>query len=328
MAGQVGEEAPDVVAPGGPAAALGARGAQRVEAAEEVACSARRRAHSGSLFRGAFLDLLEEVPALLLLEMGPERPAQRVEAGGDDVGADPRAGRGALEGVLDLREQLAEPPVLTGGGARGPGRRRRVRSWRPRGREPPPRRLRVGLAELRLARRTRIASRPKVRSGRLAPSTTFAAGPDDFGRFGQAGDQDSELRRLEVGHGEGRHVPALGRLRDPARPLLLDLVHADDRVHRQVAALDAVELALQALLGGVDHDPRLLPEDEPLDLDEAEQAALAHALRVDLVDLALVEERDLVQPLACHRSLDDSAKPPRLVPVEGAGMVASARGRE
>jgi hypothetical protein len=71
-------------------------------------------------------------------------------------------------------------------------------------------------------------------------------------------------------------------------------------VHGQVAALDALELPLQPLLGGIDHDAGLLPEHQALDLDEAEEAALGHTLGVNLVDLPLVEEGDPVKPLVRH----------------------------
>jgi hypothetical protein len=71
-------------------------------------------------------------------------------------------------------------------------------------------------------------------------------------------------------------------------------------VQREVAAPDPLELALEALLGRVDHHPGLLAEHEALDLDEAEEAPLGDLPREDLVDLSLVEEGHLVQACRGH----------------------------
>ena len=66
----------------------------------------------GRLVGGALLDLLEEPRPLLLLEMRAERAAERVEAGGHDVGAARGVRRGPREGLLHLGEQGAQRPVL------------------------------------------------------------------------------------------------------------------------------------------------------------------------------------------------------------------------
>src|SRR5688572_33228954 len=79
---------------------------------------------------------------------------------------------------------------------------------------------------------------------------------------------------------------------DLADALLPDLVDADDRVQRQVAALDPGKLGLDALLGRVENYAAALPEHQFLDLDEAEEVAMADLAGVDLVDLALVDEHD------------------------------------
>src|SRR5690349_1930972 len=100
-------------------------------------------------------------------------------------------------------------------------------------------------------------------------------------------------------------VPALGECRerhdlagafreraDLGSAGLVDLVDADHRVHRDVAAHDAFELGLELFLARVDHDARLFAEHQLLDLDESQQRTMADVAGVDLVDLPLVHEGD------------------------------------
>ena len=93
VAGDVGEERPDLPRPRGPAAGLGARRAQRVQPADQPFVLAPQARADGGLLGGALLDLLVEVGALLLLEVGAEGAAEGVEAGGHDVGAGRGVGR-------------------------------------------------------------------------------------------------------------------------------------------------------------------------------------------------------------------------------------------
>ncbi len=72
-------------------------------------------------------------------------------------------------------------------------------------------------------------------------------------------------------------------------------------MHRQVGALDVLELRLDALFGRVDDDARALTEYEFLYLDKAEQRAVADFAGIHLVDLPLAHENDLVQCLVAHR---------------------------
>src|SRR3970040_2385511 len=102
-------------------------------------------------------------------------------------------------------------------------------------------------------------------------------------------------------HGKLRDVATLG-VSHLAHALLLDLVDAQDRMHRQVRPLHARELGLYFFFRGIDDDRRARAEHELLDLDESEQRAVAHAPRVHLVDLALVQEEHLVDRLGGHRS--------------------------
>src|SRR5690606_21068958 len=70
-------------------------------------------------------------------------------------------------------------------------------------------------------------------------------------------------------HGERRDVAfGLGNLR---RAFLRDLVDADHGMHGNEAALDPVELGLELLLGGIDDDFAALAENQPGNLEEAEQ---------------------------------------------------------
>src|SRR5690606_41223518 len=55
------------------------------------------------------------------------------------------------------------------------------------------------------------------------------------------------------------------------------------------------ELVAQTLFGRIDHQPGVHVEHQVGDLDKAPQPAAVHAPRVQLVDLAVVEEADLVE---------------------------------
>src|SRR5262245_37196539 len=71
-------------------------------------------------------------------------------------------------------------------------------------------------------------------------------------------------------------------------------------MHRQIRALDALELSLDLLLGRVDHDRRTLAEHQFFDLDETQQRAMTDLAGIDLVDPALVHENDLENVTGCH----------------------------
>ena len=88
-----------------------------------------------------------------------------------------------------------------------------------------------------------------------------------------------------------RDVAALG-LGDLADALLVDLVDSNDRVHWQVASLDALEFRLDLFLGRVEHDGTAFTEHELFDFDETEERTVTDFAGVDLVDLALVHECD------------------------------------
>src|SRR5690606_2917535 len=100
-------------------------------------------------------------------------------------------------------------------------------------------------------------------------------------------------------HGELGDVSALD-VRDLADALLLDLVDAQNGVQREIGPLHAFELALDTLLGRIDDDRGAGAEHELLDFDETEERAVADASSVDLVNLALVQEQDLVNRLRRH----------------------------
>src|SRR5262249_55261191 len=68
---------------------------------------------------------------------------------------------------------------------------------------------------------------------------------------------------------------------DPGRTSTGHLIDAEDRVDRDVCALDALELGPQPLLGGIDDDAGTLAEEQALDLDEAEHRARRDRARVD-----------------------------------------------
>ena len=81
-----------------------------------------------------------------------------------------------------------------------------------------------------------------------------------------------------IGMGNGMTLPAPLGLADLRRTQALDLVDADDRVHRHEAAQNAFELRLELLLAGVHHHLGALAEDELLDFQEAPQIALVDLL--------------------------------------------------
>src|SRR5215469_1739598 len=105
------------------------------------------------------------------------------------------------------------------------------------------------------------------------------------------------------GHRELRDVgPTAFQHRDLADAVLLHLVDAQDRMHRQEGALDAGELALDALLRGVEYHRGALAEQQFVDLDESEQLSVADAPGVDLVNLALIHEHNAENVTGCHGS--------------------------
>src|SRR5690606_19996510 len=99
-------------------------------------------------------------------------------------------------------------------------------------------------------------------------------------------------------HGERHHVAATLGLTDLGRAQALHLVDADDRVHRHEAAYNPLELRLELLLAGVDHQLATLAEDELLHFQKTPQIALVDLLGIHLVYLALVEENHLVDGIA------------------------------
>ena len=72
-------------------------------------------------------------------------------------------------------------------------------------------------------------------------------------------------------------------------------------MHGQVGALDVFELRLDPLLRRIHDDAAAFAEYEFLDLDKAEQAAVADFAGIHLVDLSLAYENDLVECLVAHR---------------------------
>src|SRR5262249_54258282 len=115
-----------------------------------------------------------------------------------------------------------------------------------------------------------------------------------------------------------------------------------DRVHRDVGALDVLELRTQPLLRGIDQHARTLAEEETFHLDEAEDGARGDGAGVDLVDLALALEHDLVDTFAGRVSgtfRPHGAQPAAQAPgprgsphvpqpaVTGAGVASSSRER-
>src|SRR5690606_38751485 len=118
-------------------------------------------------------------------------------------------------------------------------------------------------------------------------------------RSGVAGPALAASRRRVHRHRELRDVAAFD-IRDLADALLVVFVDAQHRVERDVRPLHALELALDALLGGIHHDGRARPEHELLDLHETEQRPVADTAGVDLVNLTLVQEQDLVNRLRRH----------------------------
>lgn len=90
---------------------------------------------------------------------------------------------------------------------------------------------------------------------------------------------------------------------DPVLALRGHLVDADDRMVRDVGMLDPAELGLELFLGRVDQQFGALAENDLADLDEAHHRSLAHLVRVQLVDFALVVENHAENALvvvACH----------------------------
>ena len=122
--------------------------------------------------------------------------------------------------------------------------------------------------------------------------------------FGAAFSTFATRRRIHR-HRELSHVAAIGS-RDLACTLLVDLVDAKYRVHRQIGLLHALELGLDLLFGRIDNDSRPGAEDQLFNLDETEQGAVADALCVNLVNLALIQKLDLVD--GCCRHVESLAQ--------------------
>src|SRR6516225_11278855 len=106
-------------------------------------------------------------------------------------------------------------------------------------------------------------------------------------RHGELGDI---RRRAAFHHGDLRGA------------VLLHFIDPQDRMHQQEGALDARELALDALFGGVEHHGGALAEQQLLHLDETEQLAVADPPGVYLVNLALVHEHNAENVTGCHGS--------------------------
>ena len=148
-----------------------------------------------------------------------------------------------------------------------------------------------------------LSPRPKASAASRPETNTRSRTPCPRALWKEARAESRGYLFFGIGGGVDRHRElgdvALG-LGDFRSALLFHLVDADDRVHRQVGTPDVLELGLDPLLGWIDDDTGALAEDEFLDLDEAEQPAMADAAGVDLVDLALAHENDLVQCLVAH----------------------------
>src|SRR5580700_10810077 len=71
-------------------------------------------------------------------------------------------------------------------------------------------------------------------------------------------------------------------------------------MHGQEGALNPRELALDSLLGRIEHNRGALAEHELLDFDESEQLAVAHLAGVYLVNLALIHEHNAKNVTGCH----------------------------
>ena len=77
-------------------------------------------------------------------------------------------------------------------------------------------------------------------------------------------------------------------------------------MHRDVAALDALEFGFDAFLARVEHHRRALTEHELFDFDETEHAPMRYLAGEDLVDLALVDEHDFVDVARGHAERSES----------------------
>jgi hypothetical protein len=116
-------------------------------------------------------------------------------------------------------------------------------------------------------------------------------------------------------HRKLRNV-AIFKLADLAHALFIDLVNANDRVHRQVGSADVFKLGFDLLFRRIDDQCRALAKDKFFDLHETKQLALANTSGVNLVDLPLAHEDDFVELFFTHgircsvraRSLPKSAR--------------------
>ena len=70
----------------------------------------------------------------------------------------------------------------------------------------------------------------------------------------------------------------------------LNLVDANDRMHRNKAAFDAIKLIFQFFFARIDHQLGALTEDQLFDFHKAPQLALKNLLCVEFEHLSLVVE--------------------------------------
>src|SRR5690606_15243653 len=116
-------------------------------------------------------------------------------------------------------------------------------------------------------------------------------------------DRPAIARGRKDAGGKLRHIAGAFQRTDLADALLAHLVDAQDGMHWQHRALDAVEFALDALFTRINDDGRALAEHQLFDLDESEQPSLGHLAGIDLVNLSLVHEHDPENVAGCHRSI-------------------------
>ncbi len=101
-------------------------------------------------------------------------------------------------------------------------------------------------------------------------------------------------------HWERRDVARFW-LGDFADALFRYLIDPDNRVHRNVAAVYALELGFQFLLARINHELRALTKNHFLNLDETIQIALVDLARIYLEYLSLIEEDDFKNGCVGHK---------------------------